>query len=115
MKYKIRNLNHGLSKEIIEKLNVHLEKKDQVLFFLNRRGFLAHLYFVKNVLKFISCPNCSINLVYHKNKKIYYVIIVGYKGLCLKEIVIKEGICDFILVDLVLKEYQKKLKKIFPF
>ena len=28
-----------ISNEIIEKVNFHLKKKDQVLFFLNRRGF----------------------------------------------------------------------------
>ena len=45
-KYEIINLNNSklesqswISKETIEKVNLHLEKKDQVLFFLNRRGF----------------------------------------------------------------------------
>ena len=44
--YEIINLNNSklasqswISKETIEKVNFHLEKKDQVLFFLNRRGF----------------------------------------------------------------------------
>ena len=45
-KYEIINLNNvkmdkqsWLSKEIIQKVNFHLKKNDQVLFFLNRRGF----------------------------------------------------------------------------
>ena len=44
--YEIINLNNTkldkqswLSAKIIEKVNLHLKKKDQVLFFLNRRGF----------------------------------------------------------------------------
>ena len=47
--YEIINLNNSkienqcwLSNEIIKKVNSHLEKKDQVLFFLNRRGFSPH-------------------------------------------------------------------------
>ena len=48
--YEIINLNNSklgskswISKETIEKVNFHLEKKDQVLFFLNRRGFSPHV------------------------------------------------------------------------
>ena len=53
----------------------HLEKKDQVLFFLNRRGFSPHVL-CKKCLNAFTCPNCSINLVYHKNKTLFYVITV---------------------------------------
>ena len=73
--YEIINLNNSklekhswLSNEIIQKVNFHLEKKDQVLFFLNRRGFSPHVLCNKCYTSF-SCPNCSINLVYHKKKK----------------------------------------------
>ena len=73
--YEIINLNNiklekqsWLSKEIIKKANYHLEKKDQVLFFLNRRGFSPHVLCNK-CFETYTCPNCSINLVYHKKKK----------------------------------------------
>ena len=73
--YEIINLNNTklkkqtwLSKDIIKKANYHLEKKDQVLFFLNRRGFSPHVLCNKCFNAF-TCPNCSINLVYHKKKK----------------------------------------------
>ena len=66
--YEIINLNQiklqkqsWLSKEIIQKVNSHLEKKDQVLFFLNRRGFSPNVL-CKKCLSSFSCPNCSINL-----------------------------------------------------
>ena len=72
--YEIINLNETklekqswLSKKIIEKVNFHLDKGDQVLFFLNRRGFSPHVLCSKCFNSY-SCPNCSINLVYHKNK-----------------------------------------------
>ena len=57
-----------ISKKTIEKVKGHLEKGDQVLFFLNRRGF-SPFVFCKKCLKVFACPNCSINLVYHKIKK----------------------------------------------
>ena len=48
--YEIINLNNSklekqswISKEIIEKVNFHLKKKDQILFFLNRRGFSPYV------------------------------------------------------------------------
>ena len=73
--YEIINLNNTklesqswISKEIIEKVKKHLVKKDQVLFFLNRRGFSPHVL-CKKCFNSYSCPNCSINLVYHKKKQ----------------------------------------------
>ena len=84
-KFEIINLNNTkldsqswLSKEIIEKVNFHLEKNDQVLFFLNRRGFSPYVL-CKKCLKNYSCPNCSINLVYHKFKKNLLCHYCGYK------------------------------------
>ena len=83
--YEIINLNeHKLSgyswiaSKTIDKVKLHLNKKDQVLFFLNRRGFSPYVL-CKKCLKVYSCPNCSINLVYHKNKKIFFVITVVIK------------------------------------
>ena len=58
-----------ISNEIIEKVNIHLKKKDQILFFLNRRGFSPNVL-CKKCYDSFSCPNCSINLVYHKRKGI---------------------------------------------
>ena len=67
-----------ISKEIVKKVKNHLEKKDQVLFFLNRRGFSPHVL-CKKCLTSYSCPNCSINLVYHKSKKNLLCHYCGYK------------------------------------
>ena len=83
--YEIINLNNTklekqswLSTKIIEKVNLHLEKKDQVLFFLNRRGFSPNTLCNKCFTSF-TCPNCSINLVYHKNKNNLLCHYCGYR------------------------------------
>ena len=66
-KYRLAS-NSWISSKTIDKVKEHLNNGDQVLFFINRRGF-APVALCKNCLKIYSCPNCSINLVYHKEKK----------------------------------------------
>ena len=84
-KYEIINLKENkLSKQswisplTIEKVLLHLNRGDQVLFFINRRGYSPYAM-CKNCLKVYSCPNCSINLVYHKNKDKLICHYCGYK------------------------------------
>jgi primosomal protein N' (replication factor Y) (superfamily II helicase) len=118
-KYEIINLNNSklvshswISKETIEKVKLHLEKKDQVLFFLNRRGFSPHVL-CKKCFNNYSCPNCSINLVYHKNKKNLLCHYCGYKALLDREC-FKEGKCDFIFSGPGVERISEEVKKIFP-
>ena len=118
-KYEIINLNNTkleshswISKEIIEKVKFHLEKKDQVLFFLNRRGFSPHVL-CKKCFTSYSCPNCSINLVYHKNKKNLLCHYCGYKA-SLNRDCSKEGKCDFIFSGPGVERISEEVKKIFP-
>ena len=117
--YEIINLNNSklesqswISKEIIEKVNFHLKKKDQVLFFLNRRGYSPHVLCNKCFNSY-SCPNCSINLVYHKNKQNLLCHYCGYKTL-LKRDCSKEGKCDFIFSGPGVERISEEVKKNFP-
>ena len=50
---------------MIEKVKDNLSRNNQVLFFVNRRGY-SPFVLCKNCLKTFDCPFCSINLVYHK-------------------------------------------------
>ena len=117
--YEIINLNNTkleaqswISKEIIEKVNFHLKKKDQVLFFLNRRGFSPSVFCKKCFISY-SCPNCSINLVYHKNKKILLCHYCGYKSLLSRDCSKKDK-CDFIFSGPGVERRLDEVKKIFP-
>ena len=117
--YEIINLNKikldsqsWISNKIIEKVNDHLKKNDQVLFFLNRRGFSPHAL-CKKCLKSFSCPNCSINLVYHKNKKILLCHYCGYKSQLFKKCSIGK-ICDFIFCGPGVERIYDEVKKKFP-
>ncbi len=117
--YEILNLNNiklekqsWLSKEIIERVNFHLEKKDQVLFFLNRRGFSPNALCKKCFYSF-SCPNCSINLVYHKNKNNLLCHYCGFKS-NLKRNCSKNGTCDLIFSGPGVERISEEVKKYFP-
>ena len=118
--YEIINLNNSklnsqswISKETIEKVNFHLKKNDQVLFFLNRRGFSPHVL-CKKCFTSYSCPNCSINLVYHKKKQNLLCHYCGYKALLNRDCS-KEGKCEFIFSGPGVERISEEVKKIFPF
>ena len=101
-----------LSDKIIEKVNFHLEKKDQVLFFLNRRGFSPNVL-CKKCFNSFSCPNCSINLVYHKNKNNLLCHYCGFKT-DLKRDCSKEGECNFVFSGPGVERISEEVKKKFP-
>jgi len=117
--YEIINLNNAnleaqswLSKEIIQKVNLHLERNDQILFFLNRRGFSPYVL-CKKCLKSSSCPNCSINLVYHKNKQNLLCHYCGYKAK-LDRACSKQDKCDFVFSGPGVERIFDEVKKKFP-
>ena len=117
--YEIINLNETklekqswLSKKIIEKVNFHLDKDDQVLFFLNRRGFSPYVLCSKCFNSY-SCPNCSINLVYHKNKNNLLCHYCGFKT-SLKRTCTKDGDCEIIFSGPGVERISEEVKKKFP-
>ncbi len=117
--FEIINLNHvrlqkqsWLSKEIIQKVNFHLEKKDQVLFFLNRRGFSPNVL-CKKCLSSFSCPNCSINLVYHKIKNNLLCHYCGFKTSLIRSCS-QDGNCDFMFSGPGVERITEEVKKKFP-
>ena len=117
--YEIINLNETklekqswISKKIIEKVNFHLDKKDQILFFLNRRGFSPHVL-CKKCFNSYSCPNCSINLVYHKNKNNLLCHYCGFKT-SLKRNCVKDEDCEFIFSGPGVERISEEVKKNFP-
>ena len=118
--YEIVNLNKTklepnswLSKEIIEKVKYHLSINDQVLFFVNRRGFAPNV-FCKKCLKIFACPNCSINLVYHKTKEILLCHYCGFKSQINLECKDNKK-CDLVFYGPGVERIAEEVKKKFPF
>jgi len=101
-----------ISSKTLEKANEHLSKGDQVLFFINRRGFAPYVL-CKKCLNVFSCPNCSINLVYHKNKKKLLCHYCGYSS-SLQRKCSREDICDFVFSGPGVEKIAEEAKALFP-
>ena len=101
-----------ISFKTLEKVKDHLDNGDQVLFFVNRRGF-APCVLCKKCLNVFSCPNCSINLVYHKNKKKLLCHYCGYSS-NLQRKCKKNDICDFVFSGPGVEKIAEEVKMLFP-
>ena len=117
-KTKIINLNlrklknSYVSNESTEIVKKFLEKKEQVLFFLNRRGYAPYLI-CKNCGYKQICTNCSMYLTFHKNKN---------KALChhcssekkLSNKCTDGKDCDFIMYGPGVEKIYEEVCKLFP-
>ncbi|MCX8058146.1 MAG: primosomal protein N' [Spirochaetes bacterium] len=56
-----------LTEKLIKNIKNTLENNEQIILFINRRGF-SSIIFCKECGKTLMCDNCSIPLKYHKNK-----------------------------------------------
>ena len=117
-KTKIINLNlkklkkRSIADDTINLVKKYLENGNQVLFFLNRRGYAPYLVCKNCGLKQV-CSNCSLYLTFHKIKN---------KAICHhcsfeKKIESKcklEGQCDFIMYGPGVEKIFSEIKDIFP-
>ncbi len=64
---RMESKKHGaiLSEKLITAINSRLEKKEQTILFLNRRGFSTSLICAK-CGHVCECPNCSVALTFHR-------------------------------------------------
>ncbi|MDZ7681197.1 MAG: primosomal protein N' [Fodinibius sp.] len=62
---------------IYEAISEALEKEEQAILLYNRRGFSSYLQ-CENCGEIPECPNCSVSLTFHKNKKQLRCHYCGY-------------------------------------
>jgi len=58
-----------LSQLLVDEIAEHLKNKNQILLFLNRRGYAAHLYCHHCGWK-VECERCELPYTYHKSKNL---------------------------------------------
>ena len=104
--------NSWISPFTKKKVVFHLERGDQILFFINRRGYSPHSM-CKNCLKVFSCPNCSINLVYYKKKNFLYCHYCGHKSSTIRKCS-KNNFCDLVFSGPGVEKINEEVKKLFP-
>ena len=69
-----------IANKTISKVNQYLDRGDQILFFLNRRGYAPFVICKKCGYKF-QCPNCAVNLNFHKKLNKLLCHYCGHKSL----------------------------------
>ena len=101
-----------IANKTINKVNEYLDKGDQVLFFLNRRGYSPFVICKKCGFKY-ECPNCSINLNFHQKINKLLCHYCGFKS-SLKKICKDKKECDFQFCGPGVERIFQELKKIYP-
>jgi len=115
---KIINLNLNKIKnkyiavETIDIVKSFLKKKEQILFFINRRGYAPYLI-CKNCGYKHLCPDCSIYLTFHNLQKKAICHHCGYKKNILRKCK-NDKICDFLMYGPGVEKIFDELKYIFP-
>ena len=68
---------HVLSSKLRDAIQKRLDKHEQVILFLNRRGYATHMFCPKcgHIAK---CPNCSVSLTYHRKAGQLLCHLCGY-------------------------------------
>tara|TARA_Y100001970_G_scaffold294151_1_gene447567 strand:+ start:60 stop:2003 length:1944 start_codon:yes stop_codon:yes gene_type:complete len=117
-KTKIVNLNINrvknrfISDETVNLIKDYLNRGDQILFFINRRGFAPFLICKKCGHKKI-CPNCSMYLTFHKLRNKAMCHHCSYE----KKIKFKcklKGSCELIMYGIGVERILEEVKEIFP-
>ena len=106
------NKNCWIANKTISKVNKYLDKGDQALFFLNRRGFAPFVICKKCSHKF-ECPNCSINLNFHKKLNRLVCHHCGHKSLLSRSCKDNKR-CELLFYGPGVERIFSELKKIYP-
>ncbi len=105
--------NIWLDSKTLNLVRKYLEKKDQVLFFLNRRGYAPFMICKKCGSK-LNCPNCSIFLTFHKHINRAMCHHCGYKRSTNEKCKKSESNCEFQMYGPGVEKIFAELKQIFP-
>ena len=77
MNKEFKKSNSYYSKELLEAIRNVIAKDEQVILFLNRRGYSTTIM-CSNCGNVIKCPNCDVTLTYHKSSNMLRCHYCGY-------------------------------------
>ncbi len=102
--------NPIFSKLLIEKMERELSLGQQVILFLNRKGFSTII--CRDCGRRVMCPRCSVALVYHKDAKRLLCHICGFKDEVPKRCKACGGRLFFF--GFGIEKVEEEVRKIFP-
>ena len=109
---EILNRESWIAKKTINKVNQYLDRGDQVLFFLNRRGYAPFVICKICGYKF-QCPNCAVNLNFHKKINKLLCHYCGFKSLLSRNCK-DDKKCDLLFCGPGVERIFLELKRIYP-
>jgi len=109
---EILKKNSWIANKTINKVNKYLDKGEQVLFFLNRRGYAPYVLCKKCGYKF-QCPNCAVSLNFHKNLNRLLCHYCGYKSILARNCKDKKK-CEILFCGPGVERIFSELKTIYP-
>jgi primosomal protein N' (replication factor Y) len=109
---EVLNKGSWIANKTISKVDQYLDKGDQVLFFLNRRGYAPFVICKKCGYKF-ECPNCAVNLNFHKKLNKLLCHYCGHKS-SLSRVCKDNKKCDLLFCGPGVERIFSELEKIYP-
>ena len=109
---EVLNKGFWIANKTISKVDQYLDKGDQVLFFLNRRGYAPFVICKKCGYKF-ECPNCAVNLNFHKKFNKLLCHYCGHKS-SLSRVCKDNKKCDLLFCGPGVERIFSELEKIYP-
>jgi primosomal protein N' (replication factor Y) len=106
------NLSALFSKRLLDEIKINLEKKEQTMVLINRRGY-SPIYLCRKCHHSALCPNCNIPLNYHKREDVLRCHHCGY------EINVHQYTCpcgskDFLTIGYGTERAYEDLRLLFP-
>ena len=108
-----KNKNIWLDIKTLNLARKYLDSKQQVLFFLNRRGYAPFLICKKCGLKLV-CPNCSVFLTFHKYLNKAMCHHCGHKSSIKQKCQKTDFNCEFQMYGPGVEKIFAELRQIFP-
>ena len=108
-----KNKNIWLDIKTLNLARKYLDSKQQVLFFLNRRGYAPFLICKKCGLKLV-CPNCSVFLTFHKHLNKAMCHHCGHKSSIKQKCQKTDFNCEFQMYGPGVEKIFAELRQIFP-
>ena len=108
-----KNKNIWLDIKTLNLARKYLDNKQQVLFFLNRRGYAPFLICKKCGLKLV-CPNCSVFLTFHKHLNKAMCHHCGHKSSIKQKCQKTDFNCEFQMYGPGVEKIFAELRQIFP-
>ena len=113
MNSELTPINSWISTALINEIKNSLEKKEQILIFLNRRGY-APIAFCTACKISLECKNCSTKLSYHKTKNAYVCHTCGYKVSEKAECALCKLSDNLIPIGPGVERIRDEISKLFP-